>query len=115
MFNNSQNEMNFMAEDANIYSKIEPKADHIAIQIDGYSETASKFVNEYFSKMKSFEADQKLFAQLKETELTRLKNLLYDEPNARLKNYIWEGLHGTTMESDDKMIKELNNMSFEDF
>lgn len=72
MFNNTLNEFMWQAEDAGIYSEINPKSDHLEIAIDGWSDTMDSFASEYFTKLKSFTATEKIFNDQKESQIIAL-------------------------------------------
>jgi len=93
-FNQNLNEFNFMAEDAGISGMMSPNKDHIAVTIDGYSDTIEPYINEFFSKIKTFKVTEKTFADLKEQQLVIFKNSLYKEPYMRLMNFFGSAING---------------------
>jgi len=114
MFTHTTNEFNFMAEDAGIVGQITPNKDHIFISIDGYSDTIESYTQEFFSKLRTFDANEKVWNDLKEQQLVMFRNSKFKEPYQRLMNFFGSAISGENPDLDAQ-IKLLENFTFESF
>jgi len=112
MFNESNRELNYMAELAGISTSVVPRADHLLITCSGYNDRIENFVGKFFKKLSTFNCKESLYNIKVDEHLRAILNSLYAEPYSRTMKFLNCMLQGGEHDVY-RQLEILSEMSFE--